>query len=171
TKIIEVLERQGIAKEDIETQNYSVQAQYDYKEGTQSLAGYDANQRLIVKVRDIQSDVKKTGQVIAAASEAGSNQMHGVTFEVSSISDLKQQAKIMAIEDAKRKSGALASAAEVKLGKVVGWYENDLSNPDNPVPYGMGGAVMEKSLSSVPAQIPSGTEDIVVEVSLTYDVK
>lgn len=170
TNIISALEKQGIAKDDIETQNYSVQPQYDYVEGVQSLAGYDANQRLIVKVREIQSDVEKIGQIIAAASVAGSNQMLGVSFEVSSSNDLKQQAKIMAIEDAKRKSKVLANAAGVKLGKVTGWYENDLSNPDNPVPLGMGG-VAEKSISSMPAQIPSGTGDIIVEVSLTYEVK
>lgn len=171
SKIISTLEQNGISKEDIETQNYSVQPQYDYKDGSQTLAGYDANQRFVVKVRDIQSDVQKTGQIISLASQAGSNQMLGVSFEVSSVSDLKQQAKIMAIEDAKQKSQALASAAGIKLGKVVGWYENDLSNPGNPVPYGVGGAAMEKSVSSLPAQIPSGTEDVTIEVSLTYEVK
>lgn len=170
-KVIEALGQQGINKEDIETQNYSLQPQYDYKDGTQSLAGYDANQRLVVRVRDIQSDIEKTGRIISAASQAGSNQMLGVNFEFSSINDLKQQAKILAIQDAKRKSKALADAAGVELGEVTGWYENDVTNnPDNPVPYGMGGA-MEKSVSSVPAQIPSGSEDIIIEVSLNYEVK
>lgn len=171
SKIIAALEDQGIAKEDIETQNYSLQPQYDYKDGSQALAGYDANQRLIVKVHDIQSDVQKTGNIISVASQAGSNQMLGVSFEFSSVNDLKQQAKIMAIEDAKSKSKALADAAGIKLGKVTGWYENDLSNPENPTPLGLGGAMTEKSVSSVPAQIPSGTGDIIVEVSLTYEVR
>lgn len=171
SKVLGALKDKGILEEDIETQNYSVQPQYDYKDGAQTLVGYDANQKIVVKVRDIQSDVEKTGSIIAAASQAGSNQMLGVSFEVSSVSDLKQQAKIMAIEDAKNKSKALAEAAGIRLGKVTGWYENDLSNPGNPVPYGLGGAAMEKSISSVPAQIPSGTEDVTIEVSLTYEVK
>lgn len=167
--VISALELLGIAKEDIETQNYSVQPQYDYKDGSQTLAGYDANQRLVVKVRDIQSDAQRIGAVISSASEAGSNQMLGVSFEISSVSDLRQQAKILAIEDAKSKSGALAKAAGVELGKITGWYENDISNPERPVPYGLGG--MEKSVSSVPAQIPSGSEEITVEVSLNYEVE
>lgn len=169
SKVIVALERLGVAKEDIETQNYSLQPQYDYKDGSQNLAGYDANQKLIVKVRDIQADIEKTGRIIADASQAGSNQMLGVSFEVSSVNDLKQQAKILAIQDAKNKSKALADAAGVKLGKVVGWYENDLGSPENPTPLGMGAS--DKALSSLPAQLPSGTEDIVVEINLTYEIK
>ena len=170
-RIISALEQVGISKEDIETQNYSLQTQYDYKDGVQTVAGYDANQKLIVKVRDIQNDKEKVGNVISFASQAGSNQMLGVSFSIDDMNELKQQARILAIEDARKKSASLAAAAGIRLGKVVGWYENDVTSPENPTPYGMEVRdLAEKGLVPAP-QLPSGTEDIIIEISLTYDVK
>ncbi len=170
-KIISSLEQAGISKDDIETKNYSLQTQYDYKDGTQTVAGYDANQRLIVKVRNIQTEKEKVGNVVSVASQAGSNQMLGVTFETADVGEMKQKARVLAIEDARKKSKALADAAGIKLGEITGWYENDLSSPENPVPYGMGGQdLVEKSMAATP-QIPSGTEDVIVEISLNYDVE
>ncbi len=76
----------------------------------------------------------------------------------------------MAIKDAKSKSNALAAAAGIKLGRVVGWYENMIQPVDQPV-MGMGGA--ERDLSSAKAipQVPSGSQDIIVEMNLNYEVK
>lgn len=173
TNVTNALESVGIPKTDIETQNYSLNTQYDYKTGVQIAAGYDANQKLVVKIKDIQNNPQKVSEVIAAVGQAGSNQMLGITFDVSNINDLKQQARLLAIADARTKSKTLAKAAGVELGEVVGWYENALQSPENPgvSSMGLGGpAMMEKSVAAVP-QIPTGTQEIVIEVSLNYNVK
>lgn len=174
TLITSALEAAGISKEDIETQNYSLTTQYDYRDGVQAVAGYDANQKLVVTIKDIKNNPQKVSEVISKASQAGSNQMLGVAFDVSNLKDLKQQARILAIADARAKSKDLAEAAGVKLGKITGWYENVVPSPENPYmsSMGFGGSATSEKAVAIPApQVPTGTQEIILEISLNYSVK
>jgi len=172
-KIVSSLDALGIKKEDIQTQAYTLNPQYDYKDNVSTVAGYGANQKLAIKVSDIINKPEVVSQVVAQAGSAQANQIQGIEFTVSSVNDLKQQARLLAIADAKTKSIGLAQAAGVKLGKVLNWYENVLQSPDltssNNLGYGGSDAMMSKSVT--PPQIPGGTQDIIVEAGLTYEVK
>jgi len=173
-KILAGVDALGIKKEDVKTEAYSVSPQYDYKDGVSTVAGYSANQKVEIKVSNIQEDKEMVSKVIAAASASGTNQVNGIEFTVSNLNDLKQQARILAIKDAKSKSASLAAAAGVKIGKVEGWYEN-IIQPVEGQPYGMGGfggSDTALSAKAVPSpQVPSGSQEVIVEVSLNYDVK
>jgi hypothetical protein len=173
-KAIDELGTIGISKENIKTKNYSLNPQYDYRDGTSTISGYSANQQLEIKVEGIDKNIELVGNVISAASRVGINQVSGVSFDVASLNDLKQQARIKAIEDARGKANSLAKAAGVKrLKKVIGWYENVVKSPDmQNGDYGYGG-MGEKALSSVssaPAQVPSGTQEIIINVGVNYQV-
>lgn len=168
----------GIKEEDIKTESYTLSPQYDYREGTTSMAGYNADQHLIVKVKDMKENPDLVNNVISAAGGAGTNQILGVNFSVSNVNDLKQEARIKAIEDARGKAGALFKASGIKrAGKVVGWYENVLQSPDVYLNgYGTGGiggaSGAPESARSVPSpQVPSGTQEIVIEIGVNYEVK
>lgn len=173
TKIVSALDSLGIKKDDIKTESYVLNPQYDYADGVSKIAGYGANQKLAIKVSDIINNENRVSQVVATAGNATANQVMGIEFTVSSMNDLKQQAKILAIQDAKAKSEGLAKAAGVKLGKVENWYENVLQSPDYQVSNGgFGGAERSALKADVAApQVPAGTQDIIVEVGLTYEVK
>lgn len=168
--IIAAVAEKGVAREDIATRNYSLNTQYDYKDGATVAAGYNANQQIVIKVRGVGKDQSKISEVLSAASAAGSNQVVGVSFDASNIADLKQQALLSAIKDARAKSEALAEAAGLKLGEVKGWSEAPTSSPEVPVrefsALGMGG-----DSKAVSADVPVGTRDIAVEVSVEYEVK
>jgi uncharacterized protein len=171
-KIIAAVEALGIKKEDVTTQAYTLNPQYDYVNSAATVAGYNANQRLAIKVSDIQQNTEMVSKVIAAASSAGTNQVTGIDFTVSNPNDLKQQARILAIQDAKAKAADLANAAGVKLGKVEGWFENVIQPIDTQSSMGYGGSDMALSSKAVPSpQVPSGTQDIIIEINLNYDVK
>lgn len=173
-RTVSSLDALGIKKEDIQTQAYTLNPQYDYKDNVSTVAGYGANQKLTIKVSDIINKPEVVSQVVAQAGSAQANQVVGIEFTVSNVNDLKQQARILAIKDAKAKSGGLAGAAGVKLGKVENWYENVLQSPDmnssNGGYGGFGGSDVATTKGVAP-QVPSGTQDIIVEVGLTYDVK
>jgi hypothetical protein len=174
-KIISAVKVLGISEEDIKTQTYSLVPHYEYKTEDRNsvISGYDANQQLLVKVKGIDKDPGLSGRVIEEAGKAGSNQVNGVSFDVSNLDELKQQARLKAIKDANEKSASLAKAAGIKkLGSVVSWYENIIKSPDNSqnYNYGLGGSA-EKALSSTPAQIPSGTDDIIIEMGVNYRIK
>lgn len=158
----------GIKEEDLNTANYSLSPQYDYKDGVQTAAGYSANQQLSVKVRDMNNNKDLVNKVVAAAGSAGANQINGISFSAANLEDLKQQARVKAIEDARTKAVGLAQAAGVRLDKITNWYENY-----QPIPYdsvadgkgGMGGGAV------APGSISVGSNEVVMEVTLTYSLK
>ncbi len=173
TKIVTAIKALGISDADIQTQNYSLSAQYDYVNNVSSVSGYNANEQLVVKVRDIVNKTDLISKVIAEASKAGANQVNGISFTVSNLEDLKQQARVMAIADAKVKANSMASAAGVGLGDIVGWWENFVQGPGSSgtgsgVADGKGGA---GGSGSVLPTVPTGSQEIIMEMNLSYKVK
>ncbi|EKE15551.1 MAG: hypothetical protein ACD_11C00145G0024 [uncultured bacterium] len=167
--IVAAIEGASVPKKNIQTQAYSLYPQYDFKNGASVVSGYGANQQLSIKIEGIQENTELVSGVITAASSAGINQVTGISFDVSSVSDLKQQARIMAVADAKAKALELSNVTGTRLGKIVGWYENAVGSPDPQPLMGLGGSAMDAK--EVSPRIPSGTQEIVVEMSLNYQVK
>jgi len=165
--IISALKALGISAENIQTQNYSVMPQYDYKDNVSVVGGYNANQQLTVKITDYDKNLGNLNQVIAAASKAGANQILNLSFDASNLSDLKQQARVKAIADAREKSGALAAAAGVELKNIANWWEN-LIQPVPSYNYAMGAGI--GGGGGVP-QVPSGSREIIIEIGVTYNIK
>jgi uncharacterized protein YggE len=168
----------GIPEADIQTQAYSLSPHYDYQGsggGTTIPSGYDANQQVTIKARGIDKNPNLVSNVIEKSSQAGANQVVGVTFDVSNLEELKQKARVEAIADAKSKSQGLAKAAGVRnLGRVVSWYENVIASPDNQNPYyssGVGGGTDQAAKPAPAPQVPSGTQDIIIEMGLNYRIR
>ena len=141
--------------------------QYDYKDNVSVVGGYNANQQLTVKITDYDKNLGNLNQVIAAASKAGANQILNLSFDASNLSDLKQQARVKAIADAREKSGALAAAAGVELKNIANWWEN-LIQPVPSYNYAMGAGI--GGGGGVP-QVPSGSREIIIEIGVTYNIK
>lgn len=163
-KIIAAVKVLGIDSESIKNQNYSLNPFYDYINGVNTLSGYNANQQIIIEVKGVDSNFNILNQVISESAKAGANQVLGIAFSSSNIENLKQEARVLAIADAKKKAETLSSVVGVSLGDIVGWWENVIS----PSPYydysgaGMGGGS--------PA-ISSGLYETTVEVTLNYKIK
>lgn len=167
--IVSAVKALGVDEADIQTQNYSLYPQYDYKDNVSVVAGYNANQQVIVKVLSYDKDPEKLSRIIGAASKAGINQVNSLNFDASNMNDLKQEAKLQAIIDAKARGQILADAAGVELKEITGWYEN-YTNP-NPIymDYGKGG--IETANASYAANIPSGSREVIIEMNISYNIK
>ena len=174
-KIITSVKAEGVDEKDIQTSMYSLYPQYDYTDGKSRVSGYNANQQLTIKVRGVDKNQDLSSKVIAAANNAGANQIISVNFSVSSVSDLKQKARILAIQDARSKSDALFKAAGIRGPKIIGWFENMVQSPDSPdygnYGYGIGGAEMSSAKAVSNPQVPSGTQEIIIEIGVNYRVK
>lgn len=183
-KVVGAITGAGIDKKDIQTLNYNLSPQYDYVyppieppgsitpvPGKNVLTGYNADQSLLVTIRDLSEDKGLVSKVIAAAGQAGSNQINSISFESSKINSLKDEARLKAIADAKSKSASLAGAAGVKLGKVIGWWENVVQGPDAYPYYGGKGGVMMDAGAVTPPTLPSGEYKLILEMNLNYEVK
>jgi uncharacterized protein len=157
----------GIEEKDISTESLWLNPSYEWPDGRQILRGYEANQQLRVKVRDL----AKVGDVLSAATNAGANQAGGVQFTIDDPEELRAQAREEAIVQAQEKAEILAAQLGVSLKKMKGFSEGGGSFPPMPFARDM---MMEKAavggeIESVP--LPPGEQEVVVIVSLTYEVE
>lgn len=172
TRIVEAIKTVGIPAEDIQTQTYNLYPNYDYIEGRSVSSGYNVSQQLVVKVRNLAANPELTSKVLEEGSRAGVNQIVGVSFDISDLSDAKHQARLKAIADAKSRAQETAKAVGIhKLGKVTSWYENVVTggNDDGRYYGGIGGEMSAKPAAT--PQLPAGSQEITMEVGITYEVK
>lgn len=163
--VLDAVRGLGIKDADITTQGISVNQAFDYTNGAQVPKGFDANQQVDVTIRK----TDQSGDVIAKATQAGANQIGGVSFTSDNQSSADVSAEQDAITNAQKKADAIASSLHVHLGKVK-TYSVD-SSPSRPVPFaadakfGIGGGV------PMTPEVPVGTQDTNVTVSVTYDIR
>lgn len=161
--ILERMKELGIADEDIRTSRYNVYPVYDWRDGTRYDRGFSVDQAVTVKIRDLST----SGDVLAAATELGANQVSGLNFTIDDPEALKQEARLEAIEKAKQKAEAVADAADIKLGKMVGFSESG----GNVAPVYRAYALEADGLGGAAApSIEQGSQDVIVNVSVTYEV-
>lgn len=165
-KIVTALKDLGVAKEDIQTSQYSIYPQYDWYDNRQTLRGYQVSQVVTVKVRDL----SKVGDIFAKAGDLGANTVDSLQFTLDDPEQFKQEARMKALKNAKEKANALSDAAGVKLGKVVGFSEYTM-NPEMPA-YGFGGGgMMDSAVKAMPAPaVEAGNMQIVINATVSYEV-
>ncbi len=126
TAVIAAIKESGVADRDIQTTSLSLQPQYDAnKTGAARLIGFQANNQVTVKIRDVSG----LPAVLDRAIAAGANEMSGIEFVVSDQAKLLDQARSAAIVDALRKAELYANAAGMKVGRVMSISEEGSSAP------------------------------------------
>ncbi|MEK7076412.1 MAG: SIMPL domain-containing protein [Patescibacteria group bacterium] len=157
------LKEQKIDEKDIKTTAYNIYPQYNYRPNTKpEITGYQVNQTLEIKVRDLD----KISTVLDGLVSAGTNQVNNLGLKVDDPEKLKSEARTRAIVDAKAKAKELEKQVGIQLGKIVNFSESYGGIP-SPVYYsdkGMGGG------GGGPT-IPTGENEIFVNVTLTYQIK
>ncbi len=156
----------GVKKEDLQTSQYSIQPRIDWNSGKQTVLGYTVSQTLTIKVRDLD----KAGDVLARAGELGANQVGGINFTIDDPTSLKDDARLKAIADARKKAEALSKQLGLDIVKVVTFSES--AQGGYPVPmmaksFGM----MDSAVAAPSPEIQSGTLDVVSDVSVTFEVR
>ncbi len=152
----------GIPDKDIQTSNYSVFPQYNYQQGNQ-ITGYTASSNLTIKVRQMD----KASIVIDAAASAGANQIGGISFDIDDKSKAENQARELAVAQAKKKAADAAKTAGFTLGSIVN-YSETFGTPPRPVPF-LNKA--ESAISNAPTQIEPGTNEVNITVTLSFEIR
>lgn len=178
-EILNALKDSGIEDKDIKTVGYNSNPKYEYRNsevcsagycppGRQVLLGYEVSQSVSVKVRKTDT----AGDALTKVGGLGASNISGLNFVVDDMESVQADARALAIEDAKEQAKVLSKALGVKLVKIVSF--NESGGYPQPYLYGMGG--MEKSVSmdatmaAVP-QLPVGENEVVSNVSITYEVR
>jgi uncharacterized protein YggE len=171
-KIFEMVKSHGVKEKDIKTTNYYLNPKWEWNEKKQESIqnGYELNQNITIKVRDINN----SGEIIAKVTSAGANLVGGISFVIEDEEKAKKEARDLAINAAKEKAQLIASQTGIKLGKVLNYYEYTDSyygGYANAVStdMGMGGGLIKEEMA-VPT-ISAGQQEVTLHVSFTYRIK
>jgi hypothetical protein len=177
TKINEInaaIEAAGVERSDIKTEYYSLYPTYTYETrpciagmycpGEQVQNGFEVNQTILVKVRNLD----QAGTLLGLVGDKGATNISGLSFTIDDSSVLKDEAREKAIADARAKAEVLAKNLGVRLSKMVGYYEDEGMYPY----YGMGGDMRVQAESSFKGpDLPTGENKTTSRVTLTFQVK
>jgi len=109
TTVIERIKALGVPERDIQTSGISLGAMYDYNQQTQRqvFRGYQASNRVSVKLRDI----PRTGEILDALVAAGATDLSGPDWSIEDDTAALAQARREAMEQARTQSLEYARAA------------------------------------------------------------
>ena len=165
-QVIAAIKAQGVEDKDISTESFWLNPVYDYTNEGQIPRGFEANQSLRVKVRNLDN----VSKVLGAATAAGANQAGGVNFTVDDPEEKRAEARAEAIKEAKEKAQVLADQLGVSLGEILNFNEG-YGGGVPPVymerSMGMGGGE-DAAQQAVP--LPPGEQELQVTVSITYEL-
>lgn len=122
-KITRALKSLGVEEKDIVTDWYVIHPIYD-DGNSLTIEGYRIDNVMAVTLRDI----SKVNRLVAAALEAGANEIVNVEFYLSDLRKYRDQAREMAMKAAQEKARDLASAAGAQTGCVLSINENSWSS-------------------------------------------
>jgi len=130
--VLLALKNAGIAEKDFQTSRLSLSPQSAAAGRNPNapfqIVGYRASNRITVTIRDI----TKVADTIDVLVGAGANEISGISFMVSRASKLLDEARVEAIEDARRKAEIYARAATSRSARAE-HLRGDRARPD-PLP-------------------------------------
>ncbi|QYJ93171.1 oxidative stress defense protein [Shewanella spartinae] len=110
------LAKAGIAREDVQSANLNLRPDYLYDPETRTNKeiGYLASRQVVVTLRALD----KLNDLLDSALQQGINRIHQINFKSSKEAEMIEQARLMAIKDAKQKAAALAEGFGERLDGV-----------------------------------------------------
>ncbi len=120
----------GVADDDIQTVRFSIQPEYDYRDGGQTLRGYRVSNDIHVALRDLGS----AGEILDTAAAGGDDvTINNVSFSVEDETAVRDQAREAAWHDARARAEHLALLSGRTLGPVTEIVETT-GRPPGPGP-------------------------------------
>ena len=181
-KSLDFLKSNNVADKDIKTTNASFYPKYEYRYtaqpqiacpqgncptpiGNNVIVGYTSSESITVKIRNTDD----AGKIIEGLGTLGVSNLDGPNFAIDKEDALKDNARKLAIDDAKAKAKVLEKDLGIRLGKITSFSENG----NYPTPMYAKGAMVESisAPSAAPAVIPTGENTISSDVTITYEIK
>ncbi len=174
-EIITFLTGNGVEDKDMKTTNYNISPRYEYIKSSEKikaptknnrvLVGYEVNQGIGVKVRNIES----VGTILGGIGALGASNVSGLSFSIDDEELLKEDARKLAIDDAKENAEILAGNLGVKLVRIINFSESGYFpiyrqkfSAEAVSMDGIGGAAPE---------IPTGENKIISQVNIIYEIR
>lgn len=116
-KVVRSVKKLGVAGKDLQSSNFSVNAEYDYRDRTRILKGHRVSHSYTVILRKI----SMLGDVLDGVTNAGQDSVSigQISFGLSNEEELKLKALESSIANAKTKAETISKAAGRKLGEII----------------------------------------------------
>lgn len=152
---------------EVKTSGYSVQPMTVYKENQPpTITGYQASNSVTVTM----SDLVKVGAVIDAASQAGANNINGVSFTLRKDRPAKDQALADATRAAVGKAQTIAQALGGRVARILEVQEAGVTpRPIYDADYGRNRMMAQSAAAPTPIEV--GTLDITSQVQLIAEIE
>jgi uncharacterized protein YggE len=161
--VFSALKEEGIADRDLQTTGLSVQPDYAYPQPSDPAAppritSYRVLNTITARLRDL----TKVGDVIDRAVTLGVNQGGDIVFGNADPKPVLEEARKLAVQDARARAEVLAAAAGARLGGLVEIVEGAGGEPPRP----MDAKILRmEAADSVPVQAGENTYRIQVQVT------
>ncbi len=173
--VVAYLKQQGVIEKDVKAVGYNIYPQYHYPAPCRGdvcpldsqrprIVGYQIRSAYEITVRDL----TRANTILAGVVSAGVNEVGGVTFTIDKPEELKAQARKEAIENARAKAVQLARDLDRRLGRVTNFAEGGTMPP---VFYERGLALDGKGGGGFEPSVEPGENEVIVTVSITYELK
>ncbi len=160
--LIASLTSNGVDPDDITTTNYSIWPEYDYRSGREKLIGYQVNNTVRAKIRDI----SEAGDVLDSAVEAGGDavRVNGLSFSIEDDTEMIEAARQVAWNDALAKAQQLADLSGQTLGPAITINES-FSRPPTPIRFE---AYEADAAGSIATPIEPGTSAVTISIQVQF---
>lgn len=159
--VIAKLKSLGLADKDIQTSSYSINPERNVGKGPSSeITGYRVSNMVMVTIRDLD----KVGAILDQATQAGANNIFGVSFGIGDTSKLKSEARAKAMADAQVRADDLARLGGVARGDIISISEVVGSVP---IPFGIAAGMG----GGGEAPIEPGSLNVAVRIQVVYTIK
>lgn len=164
-RIIARLRQLGIARDDIQTSNFNVSPQYDYNQttGEQVFRGYNVNNQVQVKLREL----PRAGEILDALVSAGANNIYGPSFMLEDDVAAKAEARRLAFARGQRMAEDYARMAGYSSVRVLEISESVQNY--SPMPQAMMARMSADSSESAPP-IEPGQVGTGVSITVKYEM-
>jgi uncharacterized protein YggE len=163
--LVQALKTAAGAGAEIKTSGYSVQPMRVYRENQPpTITGYEARNTVTVTL----SDLKKVGPVIDSATQAGANDISGISFTLRQDRPARDRALAEATREAMSKAEVIANALGRKVTRVVEVQEEGISRPPRPV-YEAEAFMVKRDSVATPIEV--GSLDVTSRVLLIVEVE
>ena len=160
--IQDALIAQKVAEKDIQTSSFNIFPQQYNAAGQAVPTFYVVENTVYVTIRNLDS----IGTILDLVANNGANSINGIYFDLSNKASAQDQARQLAIEEAKKQAEQIASITGVKLGKLI-----SINVYVSSAPYaveGKGGGGVAMAAPSVP--VSTGQMNITASSNLVYEI-
>ncbi len=162
--VISALKAAGIQNRHIQTSQLSLNPQYDYANRRKPrITGYNARNTVTARSENLD----QVGPMLDALVESGANNINGINFSIKDAEGAKSEARREAVKNARRKADEMATAAGVRLGRILQMSES--SHGFRPQPMMMARGLAADVAESTPVQ--GGEQTLSVTVNITYVIE